>query len=60
MAPDLAERVIAATPMGRLVSRGEIAEMVCLLCTPAFAMVAGHTFVLDGGHNIPRIAFGSD
>jgi NAD(P)-dependent dehydrogenase (short-subunit alcohol dehydrogenase family) len=60
MAPDLVARVIASTPMGRLVSRGEIAEMVCLLCTPAFAMVAGHTLVLDGGHTIPRIAFGSD
>jgi NAD(P)-dependent dehydrogenase (short-subunit alcohol dehydrogenase family) len=60
MASDFAARAIASTPMGRLVTRGEIAEMVCLLCTPAFAMVAGHTLVLDGGRNIPRIAFGPD
>jgi NAD(P)-dependent dehydrogenase (short-subunit alcohol dehydrogenase family) len=60
MAPDLAARTIAGTPMGRLVSRGEVAEMVCLLCTPAFAMVVGHTLVLDGGRNIPRISFGPD
>jgi NAD(P)-dependent dehydrogenase (short-subunit alcohol dehydrogenase family) len=59
MAPDLVSRVIASTPMGRLITRDEIAEMVCLLCTPAFAMVVGHTLVLDGGHTIPRIAFGS-
>jgi len=46
--------------MGRLVSRSEIAEMVCLLCTPTFAMLAGQTLVLDGGHIIPRIAYGPD
>jgi NAD(P)-dependent dehydrogenase (short-subunit alcohol dehydrogenase family) len=60
MTPDLAAHTIASTPMGRLVSRSEIAEMVCLLCTPAFAMAAGHTFVLDGGRTIPRIAFRPD
>jgi NAD(P)-dependent dehydrogenase (short-subunit alcohol dehydrogenase family) len=60
MPPELAARAVAATPMGRLISRGEIAEMVCLLCTPAFDMVAGQTFVLDGGRSIPRIAFGPD
>jgi hypothetical protein len=60
MAPDLVSRVIASTPMGRLITRDEIAEMVCLLCTPVFAMFVGHTLVLDGGHTIPRIAFESD
>jgi NAD(P)-dependent dehydrogenase (short-subunit alcohol dehydrogenase family) len=60
MAPELVSRVIASTPMRRLITRDEVAEMVCLLCTDAFAMVVGHTLVLDGGHTIPRIAFGSD
>ena len=60
MPPELAARVIAGTPMGRLVTRGEVAELVCLLCTPAFAMVVGQTLVLDGGHTIPRIALGPD
>jgi 3-oxoacyl-[acyl-carrier protein] reductase len=60
MAPELVSRVIASTPMRRLITRNEVAEMVCLLCTPVFAMVVGHTLVLDGGHTIPRIAFGSD
>jgi NAD(P)-dependent dehydrogenase (short-subunit alcohol dehydrogenase family) len=60
MTPELAARVIASTPMGRLVTRDEVAEMVCLLCTPAFAMVSGHTLVLDGGHSIRRIAAAQD
>ncbi|MEA3336945.1 MAG: SDR family oxidoreductase [Chloroflexota bacterium] len=55
---ELVQRSIAATPMNRLVTRSEIAEMVCLLCAPAFAMATGHTFVLDGGRSIPRIAAG--
>ena len=59
MAPDFAARAAAATPVGRLVTRAEIAELVCLLCTPAFAMMTGRTVVLDGGRSLPRIHFGS-
>jgi NAD(P)-dependent dehydrogenase (short-subunit alcohol dehydrogenase family) len=60
MADSLAARAVGGTPMGRLVSRAEIAEMACLLCTPAFAMVTGHTLVMDGGRTIPRIALGPE
>jgi NAD(P)-dependent dehydrogenase (short-subunit alcohol dehydrogenase family) len=59
MQPDFTQRAIAATPLGRLVTRAEIAEMVCLLCTPAFDIVTGQTIVMDGGRSIPRIAMGS-
>lgn len=59
MAPDFVVRAIAATPMRRLVTRAEVAQMVCLLCTPAFAMMTGQTLVLDGGRTIPRIALGA-
>lgn len=58
MTPDFVAQAIGGTPMGRLVTRAEVAEMVCLLCTPAFAMLTGHTLALDGGRTIPRIALG--
>jgi NAD(P)-dependent dehydrogenase (short-subunit alcohol dehydrogenase family) len=60
MAPDLVERAIAATPLGRLVTRAEIAEMVCLVCTSAFAMTTGQTLIMDGGRSLPRMASGPD
>lgn len=59
MDAEFAARATAATPAGRLVTRAEVAELVCLVCTPAFAMATGHTIVLDGGRSIPRIALGS-
>ena len=52
------QQAVAGTPMGRLVTRSEIAEMVCLLNTPAFDSVTGRTIVMDGGRSIPRIATG--
>jgi pteridine reductase len=60
MAPELTQRAIAATPLGRLVTRAEIAEMVCLMCTSAFAMATGQTIIMDGGRSLPRIAIGPD
>jgi NAD(P)-dependent dehydrogenase (short-subunit alcohol dehydrogenase family) len=61
MESSLVDPATAATPLGLLVSRSEIAEMVCLLCgSPAFAMMAGQTLVLDGGRSLPRIALGLD
>jgi NAD(P)-dependent dehydrogenase (short-subunit alcohol dehydrogenase family) len=54
----IAAPAVGGTPLGRLVTRAEIAELVFLLCTPAFAMVTGHTLVVDGGRTIPRIALG--
>ena len=59
MAADFVQQAISATPLGRLVTRLEIAEMICLLCTPAFDIVTGQTLVMDGGRAIPRIAGGS-
>ena len=48
------------TPLQRLVTRAEIAEMVCLLCTDAFDSVTGATLVMDGGRSVPRIKLGQD
>jgi NAD(P)-dependent dehydrogenase (short-subunit alcohol dehydrogenase family) len=60
-APDIEEfdssfvpRAIAATPAGRLVTRAEVAEVVCALCSPAFAMVTGATIPIDGGWRFYR------
>ena len=60
MAPEVAQRAIAATPVGRLVTRAEIADMVCLICTSAFAMTTGQTIIMDGGRSLPRMASGPD
>ena len=51
---DLVEKTVASTPLKRLVSRKEIAEMVCLLCSSAFDFVTGQTIIMDGGRTIHR------
>jgi 3-oxoacyl-[acyl-carrier protein] reductase len=58
MGQELVQSATNATPMGRLVSRDEIATMVCLLSTAPFAMTTGQTIVMDGGRNLPRMANG--
>ena len=40
------------TPAGRLVEPRDVADAVCFLCSPAAAMVCGHTFVVDGGFSL--------
>jgi 3-oxoacyl-[acyl-carrier protein] reductase len=52
--PGLVEKTITSTPLKRLVSRKEVAEMVCLLCSPAFDFVTGQTIIMDGGRTIRR------
>jgi NAD(P)-dependent dehydrogenase (short-subunit alcohol dehydrogenase family) len=58
MGPAIVDPALAGTPLRRLVTRAEIAEVVGLLCLPAFAIMTGQTVVLDGGRSIPRIALG--
>jgi NAD(P)-dependent dehydrogenase (short-subunit alcohol dehydrogenase family) len=58
MTPELVEDATSATPLGRLVTRAEVAGVVCALCTSPFNMVTGETIVMDGGRSIPRIAVG--
>ena len=52
MDPAKAGEVVEGTPLGRLVSRAEIAEALHLLCGPAFGSVTGQTILMDGGHSI--------
>ena len=53
--PTFVERAIEYTPLGRLVTRKEIAEMILLICTsPALRSITGHTFVMDGGWSLHK------
>ena len=52
MDPAKAGEVVEGSPLGRLVSRAEIAEALYLLCGPAFESVTGETIVMDGGHSL--------
>lgn len=52
--PNWAESVVARTPLGRLVTRREIAETVAELCTERFDMVTGAVLPVDGGLRLPR------
>ena len=45
---------IAGTPLGRLVTQAEIAQVAVHLCSPEFAFVTGQAIVMDGGRTLPR------
>jgi NAD(P)-dependent dehydrogenase (short-subunit alcohol dehydrogenase family) len=52
--PNWAESVVQRTPLGRLVTRSEVAEIVVELCTEPFDMVTGAVVPIDGGLRLPR------
>jgi NAD(P)-dependent dehydrogenase (short-subunit alcohol dehydrogenase family) len=52
--PTFVERAIAWTPVGRLVTRLEVAQMMVLMCSPLFDIITGETLRMDGGWGIPR------
>jgi NAD(P)-dependent dehydrogenase (short-subunit alcohol dehydrogenase family) len=52
--PTFGDRYIARTPAKRLVTRQEVANLIALLCTPAFDAMTGVTMRLDGGAEIAR------
>ncbi|MCH8898912.1 MAG: SDR family oxidoreductase [Acidobacteria bacterium] len=47
--PTFVERATRATPLGRLVTRDEVAAIVAELCGPRFDVVTGVTIPIDGG-----------
>lgn len=53
--PDFVQRAINHTPLGRLVTRREVADVVAALCGPLFAGVTGITIPIDGGWHVPRL-----
>ena len=50
--PTFVERAIEGTPLGRLVTREEVACVVAELCGPRFAAVTGVTIPVDGGGHL--------
>jgi NAD(P)-dependent dehydrogenase (short-subunit alcohol dehydrogenase family) len=54
MTSELEKTAVQSTPIGRLVSRDEIAGVVSILCSPIFDIVTGQTIVLDGGRSISQ------
>ncbi len=52
--PTFVERATAATPLGRLTTRAEVAGIVVALCSPTFDMVTGVTVPVDGGWRLNR------
>jgi NAD(P)-dependent dehydrogenase (short-subunit alcohol dehydrogenase family) len=52
--PSFVERAIAHTPIGRLVTRAEVAAIVAELCSPTFDGVTGVTIPVDGGWRLAR------
>jgi NAD(P)-dependent dehydrogenase (short-subunit alcohol dehydrogenase family) len=52
--PTFVTRAIAATPLGRLVTRGEVADLVADLCRPERDVLTGVTIPVDGGFRLPR------
>jgi enoyl-[acyl-carrier protein] reductase III len=49
---DLAESVRDATPVGRLCTPEDVAELAAFLCMPGAAMICGQTITLDGGYSL--------
>ena len=45
---------IAGTPLGRLVTEEEIADLAVRLCEREFDFMTGRALVLDGGRTLPR------
>jgi NAD(P)-dependent dehydrogenase (short-subunit alcohol dehydrogenase family) len=52
--PSFVERSIVATPLGRLVTRAEVAALVATMCGPLFDPITGVTVPIDGGWRLPR------
>jgi NAD(P)-dependent dehydrogenase (short-subunit alcohol dehydrogenase family) len=51
---DYKRAAIAGTPLGRLVTEEEIANVVVRICGPEFDFMTGRSIVLDGGRALPR------
>lgn len=51
--PTFVERATEATPLGRLVTRDDVAGIVVELCGPRFSAVTGVTIPVDGGGHLP-------
>lgn len=53
--PEIRERVVSRTPLGRIGAPEEIAGGALYLCSDAASFVTGHTLVIDGGLTLATI-----
>ena len=53
IAPGYIAQMTEATPLRRLVTRQEVADAACLLCSDRLPSLTGQTLVLDGGWSLP-------
>jgi len=49
---ELFEEAISRTPVGRLCTPEDVAELVAFLCTDRASMICGQTIVMDGGYSL--------
>ncbi len=49
---DLLKEVAASTPVGRLVTTGDVADVVCFLASSQARMLCGQTIIVDGGYSL--------
>ena len=47
--PELAARIVAVTPLGRVAEPEDIAAAIAFLASPAAGMITGHMLPVDGG-----------
>ncbi|MFI7709066.1 SDR family oxidoreductase [Nonomuraea sp. NPDC049480] len=56
----MSANTVAATPMGRLATPADLANLVMLLASPGAGWVTGQTVVADGGMSLQRRALSPD
>jgi 3-oxoacyl-[acyl-carrier protein] reductase len=49
LGPGLRDRILRRTPLGRLATVEQVADVVLFLCSPAASSITGQTIVVDGG-----------
>ena len=52
MSPKKRNEVLEKTPLGRLATRKEIAEVLYSICGHSFDSDTGQTIIIDGGFNL--------
>lgn len=50
---DVIKKAIENTPVGRLVTPQDVAEVVEFLCSPSADMITGQIITIDGGYTLP-------